>query len=363
MADALRRAHDDARRLRADNRALRAENAALRAQLAALTRAPPSPAPAPTPAPPPALAVAARASPNAPTLPVEVWIRVCAFLESALDIFAVAGTCRAGRSAACSKGVWREVDLSAVDWERQKRRYAATRHLALVDVTDLTGDAGPSQTYSWVAPRAAPLFAAFLAAHPAAASGITRLALPHDTDRCLEPAALLLRHCTSLQRLLNLNRWSPAQSLALLRVVADARLPVEHLHLNVIVPETVALLLRLPALRSLYYSHHFLTAQTRREPPLDIPMLEALIRRLRLTRLELDVVCAEDGTPMSIESATLTELRWSGKNVAPERMVCPELTFLSLDSYIGFTTSVQRRQLLMAGCPWLRTINGPPAPA
>lgn len=242
-AASLQRAQDAARALRADNRALRAENAALRAEVAALRAAAVPAAPTsvahrdsasptgtgaagegqPLPsellplrlaeafAPPAALPPAApgrgdgaaRAAPTAPCLPMEVWVRVCACLGP-VDVFALARTCRAAHAAACSRGAWHEVDLSAVDTELQERHNKATAHF----VVDLTQ--GMPRNLTRRAPSVAHKFAAFLAAHPAAASGITRLVLPPPEERNFAPVCELLQHCTSLRRLVNFKVWRGA---------------------------------------------------------------------------------------------------------------------------------------------------------
>ena len=342
-AAALRNAQDAARSLRADNRSLRAENAALRAENAALRAENAALRAAPAAGGPPAVPAlagasnpaarapvsagvahaapadltvravpadlaenaapadrAARAAPAAPCLPVEVWVRVCAFLDKPRDIFSLACTCRSAYKASCSRGAWLEVDLDSARYTRSQTQDA----LSLV--VHLTDDAGPSLSYAWCPSNAAVKFMMFFVAHPAAASSITRLVLPSDSERCLEPAAVMLRHCASLKRLLNLKKWGHAEGLALLRVAADARLPLKHVHLNKVTPETVPLLLRLPALSSLYFSYNQHQAGIHFEPPLDVPLLETLVKRLRLTLLEL-VVCVDARTPMVIESATLKE--------------------------------------------------------
>jgi hypothetical protein len=392
-AAALRNAQDAARSLRADNRSLRAENAALRAENAALRAENAALRAAPAAGGPPAVPAlagasnpaarapvsagvahaapadltvravpadlaedaapadrAARAAPAAPCLPVEVWVRVCAFLDKPRDIFSLACTCRSAYKASCSRGAWLEVDLDSARYTRSQTQDA----LSLV--VDLTDDAGPSLSYAWCPSNAAVKFMMFFVAHPAAASSITRLVLPSDSERCLEPAAVMLRHCASLKRLLNLKKWGHAEGLALLRVAADARLPLEHVHLNKVTPETVPLLLRLPALSSLYFSYNQHQAGIHFEPPLDVPLLETLVKRLRLTLLEL-VVCVDARTPMVIESATLKELRWNGKNLTPVDMLCPELTKFELDGYVCVQTSLEARQRIMTGCPQLHAIG------
>lgn len=375
-AAALRSAHDAARALRADNRSLRAENAALRAELAALRAAPaaggPPAAPAsagasnPVEGPVPAAGAPAdltvrtspigrkaRAAPAALCLPVEVWVRVCAFLDDPLDVFSLARTCHAAHTASCSRGAWLEVDLDGLAYARLRRPHKTV-------VLDLTDEAGHKATPdAWAASMAAANFTMFFVAHPAAASGITRLALPPANDCCLKPVAVMLRHCASVKRLLNLNRWRHANALALLRVAADAGLPVEHVHLNVLVPETVPLLLRLPALSSLYYSHHFHGAVGHLEPPLDVALLETLVKRLRLTRLELDVTVGPL-TPMPVESATLKELHWGGKNLIPGQLLCPALTTFTVDGFLCHQVSPEERQRLLAGCPQLRAVDMQP---
>jgi hypothetical protein len=392
---------DTVRNLCAENAALRSENESLRAELEALRSSPPTVA-APALALGPAVArgvslvhlsrlrelvqdmeAALQPLPSdssgrealfSSALPVEVWVRICTFLDT-LDKLALGRTCRACGEAVRSRGAWLEVDFSSLDDSLRSRGLGPSPV-----VVDLTSDAPPVLDDP---PSAAPKLAAFLAEHPGAASGITVLVLPGKSMRKSAPVEFLSRflvllpRCSSLKRLLGLNSWSYERQLEMLRVAAGADLPLEHLHINFVVPELGVLLPRFSSLTSLFVGYTIypgVHGGPTGTMTVDERLLEQLISCLpRLTRLEIEVYALyltdDQFRPLSVKSNTLAELVLGGKGLYLEELLCPKLTSCSLHGHLGLYTlhnapwhddpdyGRARLRHLTSGCPLLKEIS------
>ena len=317
----------EARGLRAANRELRTRNASLEAQVASLLAQLAALPPTLTAPPPPPSAPSHLFSPD---LPVELWVTVCSFLEEPLDLFNLAKVCLATRDATRSRGAWREVSLDAFSAAYEKRHEK--------DVFDLTSKA-------FVASRdlTALHFAEWFCHHPAAASGITKLVLPHERCRVEKSCAplmavsvRLLPLCASLRRLLNINKLPHSCQLTLLKVAVAAQVPLEHVHLNALGEEMAGLLHGIKSLRSLVLTFDC----THDAGPLHIPAIERLITQSALTSVELDT---RDGNKeIRVESSTLVELEVAGKGLELKGIACPNLKVLRLNAYSDCETLLSK---------------------
>jgi hypothetical protein len=286
--------------------------------------------------------------PPAPSLPVEVWVAVCARLSDPRDVFALARTCRAARFASQAHGAWAEVDLGFLDSVLDKRYEALHGPPTLVDLT-----ATVARDVLLRPLNSALGLARFFIKFPQAASSITRLVLPVKQPPLPDDVlAALFSSCTSLRRLHTAPRTPHAVTLKLLGYAAQGGCPLEHVHVRTMTQETVEVLLRFNStLRSLYVSN----ANTDEAFSGDvISALEQLVHRLRLTRLELDIN-SWPAIRLRLTSDTLEEILVSGKGIRLRDVRCPALRSLVIDEgYAEMNHRPETIAAIVATCPLLR---------
>jgi hypothetical protein len=128
-------------------------------------------------------------------------------------------------------------------------------------------------------------------------------------------------------------------------------------HVNVFSQDVCAVLLSIPSIRSLVFTHDCVRARhftDDRRLPFDIPALEEYISRASLTKVELDTL--SEGQEIRLVSPTLVELELAGKGLVARSLACPALEVLKItgfwDSLLALDEAAVR-----AGCPLLRDLT------
>ena len=284
-------------------------------------------------------AAAPPVAPAAVRLPLEVWSLIFANVSDVRDVVALACTCR---DAACS--AWREIDMEAVD-ARLGALHAAVHGPPAIDLMHGPGVEVNARSHASLG------FARLLSVLPGAATAIMRLALPVTRPLPLPVVGELLRHCTSLRRLLNVPQSRHADTLWVLSAAADAGCPLEHAHVHTVMPATVPVPLRLaPTLRSLFVCHH---ANLHRVA-LDFGALQQLLCRVPLTHVELEIQAFNQR--LTFQSDTLQELVLGGKGVILYMVRCPALRTLRLEGWVRYQYTPHVMADIVAGCPRMQLL-------